>query len=155
MPDARVMSRRGPWRAAALLGVVLAAALAVVSCESLAGSQDQGAALAKYKAQLADLKTRMDTAAQSSDLQGVASAMKEIGSSFDAIEARGSSMNLMDHESLKIQLATGRNTMTETDRWIQVNDADAVRNQVAQLDPVLGEIDVLLDRAVKSSAPAQ
>ena len=81
--------------------------------------------------------------------------MKEIGSSFDAIEARGSSMNLMDHESLKIQLATGRNTMTETDRWIQVNDADAVRNQVAQLDPVLGEIDVLLDRAVKSSAPAQ
>ena len=70
MPGARVISRRGPWRAAALLGVVLAAALAVVSCESLAGSQDQGAALAKYKTQLADLKTRMDTAAQSSDLRG-------------------------------------------------------------------------------------
>jgi hypothetical protein len=141
-------------RRAAFLGLALAT-LAVAGCQTLAGSQDQGAALAKYKAQLTDLKGRMDQAAQSSDLPGVASAMKEIGASFDAIEARGSSMNLMDHESLKIQLATGRNTMTETDRWIQVNDPDAVRNQVAQLDPVLGEIDVLLDRAVKSSAPAQ
>lgn len=139
---------------AARLALALAAALAAVSCQTLAGSGDQGVALAKYRAQLNESRARMDQASQNADLQGVATAMKEIGSAFDAIEARSSSMNLMDNESLKIQLATGRNTITETDRWIQVNDPEAVKNQVAQLDPVLGQIDILLDRAVKSSTSA-
>jgi hypothetical protein len=96
----------------------------------------------------------MDRAAQNSDVQGVSKAMKEIGREFDAIEPRASSMNLMDHQTMKIQIATGRNTITATDPWVQNNDAEAVRSQVAQLDPILDEIDRLLDRAVKSSAPA-
>lgn len=133
---------------AALLVTV---AVGVVSCQTLGGTGDAGTDFAKYRASLADAKSRMDRAAQDSDIATVSKAMGEIGQDFDAIEQKTSAMNLMDNESMKIQIATGRQTITETDRWVQVNDAEAVRSQVAQLDPVLGQIDVLLDRAVKSS----
>ncbi len=88
------------------------------------------------------------------DLQGVATSLRAVGSQFDAVEKKSSAMNLMDRENLNIQIATGRRIITETSRWVSVNDADAVRSQVAELDPILVKIDVLLDRAVKSSVPA-
>jgi len=131
--------------------MLIAIALGTASCQTLSGTGDSGADFAKYRTSLADAKGRMDQAAQNSDIATVSQAMGEIGHDFDAIEQKTSAMNLMDNESMKIQIATGRRTITETDRWVQVNDAEAVRSQVAQLDPVLGEIDVLLDRAVKSS----
>lgn len=88
------------------------------------------------------------------DLQAVATSLRAVGSQFDAVEKKSSAMNLMDRENLNIQIATGRRIITETSRWVSVNDADAVRSQVAELDPILVKIDVLLDRAVKSSVPA-
>lgn len=88
------------------------------------------------------------------DLQAVATSIRGVGSQFDAIEKKNSSMNLMDRENLNIQIATGRRIITETSRWVSVNDADAVRSQVSELDPILAKIDALLDRAVKSSVPA-
>lgn len=137
-----------------LLVALAALAMGAASCQTLAGKGDAGADFAASRAALSDAKGRMDRAAQDSDVQGVSKAMKEIGEQFNAIESRTSSMNLMDNETMKIQIATGRNTITQTGPWVQNNDADAVRSQVAQLDPVLTEIDGLLDRAVKSSAPA-
>lgn len=135
--------------------VLLAAVLAgVASCQTLGGTGASGADLAASRTSLSEARGRMDRAAQSSDVQGVSKAMKEIGQEFNAIESKGSSMNLMDSQTMKLQIATGRNTITATDPWIQNNDADAVRSQVAQLDPILDEIDGLLDRAVKSSATA-
>lgn len=88
------------------------------------------------------------------DIQAVATSLRAIRSQLTAIEKRNSGINLMDRENLNIQIATGRRVITETDRWVTVNDAEAVRSQVAQLDPILANIDVLLDRAVKSSVPA-
>ena len=134
-----------------LLAAVLAAA---ASCQTLGGTGASGADLAASRTALSEARGRMDRAAQSSDVQGVSKAMKEIGQEFNAIESRASSMNLMDSQTMKLQIATGRNTITATDPWVQNNDADAVRSQVAQLDPILDEIDGLLDRAVKSSATA-
>jgi len=96
----------------------------------------------------------LNRTARDSDLQGVSTSLRDIGSQFDAIESKGSAMNLMDRENMNIQIATGRRIITETSRWVQVNDADAVRSQVAELDPILEKVDVLLDRAVKSSVPA-
>lgn len=96
----------------------------------------------------------MNRAVSEGDLQAVNASLRAIGSHFDAIESKSSAMNLMDRESMAIKIATGRRTITEVNRWIQVNDAEAVRSQVAELDPILGEVDVLLDRAVKSSVPA-
>lgn len=127
-------------------------AVGVASCQTLGGTGASGADFAKYRTDLAESKTRMDQAAQSGDIQGADRAMDAIARNFDAIESKTSSMNLMDNETMKIQIATGRRIITETDRWVQINDAEAVRSQVAQLDPVLGQIDLLLDRAVKSSA---
>lgn len=145
------MSRPRRFALLAALAMIVAGA---TSCQTLGGSGASGADFAAYRSSLSDARGRMDRAAQDSDIQGVAKAMTEIGKQFDAIEAKTSAMNLMDNETMKIQIATGRRIITETDRWVQVNDPEAVRSQVAQLDPVLAEIDGLLDRAVKSSAPA-
>lgn len=137
-----------------LLALLVAVAIGAASCQTLAGKGDAGADFAASRTALSEAKTHMDHAAQDSDVQGVSKAMKEIGEQFNAIESKASAMNIMDNESMKIQIATGRNTITQTDAWVQNNDAEAVRSQVAQLDPILDQIDVLLDRAVKSSVPA-
>jgi hypothetical protein len=132
--------------------VALLAVMGVASCQTLGGTGASGADFATYRTALSDAKGRMDRAAQNSDVPAVSKAMKEIGEQFNAIESKTSSMNLMDNETMKIQIATGRNVISQTDPWVLNNDAEAVRSQVAQLDPVLDQIDVLLDRAVKSSA---
>ena len=137
-----------------LLALLLTAAIGTVSCQTLSGSGASGAEFTKSRELLRETRGRMDRAAQGSDLPAAWRALTEIRQQFDAIEAKTSSMNLMDNETMKIQIATGRRTITETDRWVQVNDADAVRSQVAQLDPILDQIDLLLDRAIKSSTPA-
>jgi hypothetical protein len=139
---------------ARLLPLLVAVAIGASSCQTLAGKGDAGADFDASRTALSEARTRMDHAARDSDVQGVSKAMKEIGEQFNAIESKASAMNIMDNESMKIQIATGRNTITQTDAWVQNNDADAVRSQVAQLDPILDQIDVLLDRAVKSSVPA-
>ena len=141
-------------RRGALFVLVAAAAIGAVSCQTLGGTGASGADLAASRTSLSEARGRMDRAAKNSDVQAVSKAMKEIGQEFDAIESRTSSMNLMDNQTMKIQIATGRNTITATGPWVQNDDAEAVRSQVAQLDPILDEIDRLLDRAVKSSAPA-
>lgn len=148
MIRARGTSATRPLR---ILAVALVA-LASSSCQTLGGSGDSGAELARSRTELTAARARLHRAAQSSDAPGASRAMGEIRSLFDTIEAKSGSMNLMDREALKIQIATGRRTMTEADRWVQVNDAEAIRSQTALLDPVLDQIDVLLDRAVRSSA---
>ena len=147
--------RPAPFVAASLLAALLA--LASTSCETLetfSGSGKSGAELARHKKELADSRTAMNRAAQEGDLHKIQTTLSAIGSQFNAIQSKSSAMNLMDRESMAIKMATGRRTITEASRWVQVSDADAVRSQVAHLDPILAEIDVLLDRAVKSSVPA-
>jgi len=138
----------------AAVAALAALSFGATSCQTLAGSGQSGAALADSKTKLAESRASMDRAAQDGDLQSVGSAMKSIGSQFDIVESKSSAMNLMDRENMAIQIATGRRTITETERWIQSNDTEAVRSQVAQLDPILDNVDGLLDRAVKSSVPA-
>ena len=147
------VQRRLSLEVVAVLALV-ALSFGATSCQTLAGSGQSGAALADSKSKLAESRASMDRALQDGDLQGVGNAMKSIGSQFDEVESKSSAMNLMDRENMAIQIATGRRTITETDRWIQSNDAEAVKNQVAQLDPILDNVDGLLDRAVKSSVPA-
>jgi hypothetical protein len=147
----RIHDRLPPVAAAGIAAIL---ALAASSCETLSGAGHSGAQFAQYRQALAESRATLDKAAQDGDLQAVNTSMRSIGSQFDAIESKGGDMNIMDRESMAIQLATGRRTMTEASRWVSVNDADAVRSQVAELDPILTEVDVLLDRAVKSSVPA-
>jgi hypothetical protein len=134
--------------------VLLGAALGATSCETLSGSGKSSAALAEVRTELGESRSALNRAAQEGDLQGVSAAMREIGAQFNTIQSKSSAMNLMDRETMAIQIATGRRTITETERWIPANDVEAVRSQVAQLDPILSQIDGLLDRAVKSSVPS-
>ena len=142
-------------RARLLAGVfALVLAVGTPGCETLGGSGSAGPELSRYRTELTETRARLRRATQDADVKGASRAMAEIRRQFDAIESKSSSMNLMDREALKIQIATGRRTLTEADRWVQVNDVEAVRSQTALLEPVLDQIDVLLDRAVKSSGTA-
>jgi hypothetical protein len=146
----RLHGRLHPVAAAALAALL---ALGASSCETLSGSGQSGADFAQSRAELAASRSALNRAAMDGDLPAVATSLRGVGSQFDAIEKKNSSMNLMDRENLNIQIATGRRIITETSRWVSVNDADAVRSQVSELDPILVKIDALLDRAVKSSVP--
>jgi hypothetical protein len=128
--------------------------LGASSCETLSGSGKSGADFAQSRVELAASRSALNRAAMDANLQAVATSLRAVESQFNAIEKKNSGINLMDRENLNIQIATGRRIITETSRWVTVNDAEAVRSQVAQLDPILANIDVLLDRAVKSSVPA-
>jgi hypothetical protein len=141
------LHRRLPALAALAVGL----ALATSSCETLSGSGKSGAELALERTQLSETRAALNRATQEGDLQRVGPLLSAIRVKFDAIEAKSSSMNLLDREHLAIKIATGRRTIAEAERWVPVNDVEAVRSQIAELDPMLGEIDVLLDRAVKSS----
>ncbi len=128
--------------------------LGASSCQTLSGGGSAGPELCRLRTELTVTGARLRRATQDGDVQGASRAMAEIRRQFDAIESNSSSMNLMDREALKIQIATGRRSLTEAVRWVLVNDVEAVRSQTALLEPVLDQIDVLLDRAVKSSATA-
>ena len=143
--DLRLHRRLPALAAAALL------TLAVSSCETLSGSGQSGADLARERTQLSETRAALNRATQEGDLTRVGVLLSAVRTKFDAIESKSSSMNLLDREHLAIKIATGRRTISEAERWVPVNDVEAVRSQVGNLDPILGEIDVLLDRAVKSS----
>jgi len=138
----------------ALAGALVFAALAAVSCETLAGSGKGGAEFIQVRKQLADARTSLDQAASSGNMDQIEPLLKSISSNFDVMENRSSAINMVDREHLAIEVATGRRTITETDRWVASSDVDAVRSQVKELDGTLANIDQILDRAIRGSTDA-
>lgn len=139
--------------------LALAAALAVVvaaasSCQTLAGSGKGGAQFAQVRSQLSDAKSSLDQAASDGSLDKISPLLHSISSNFDVMENRSSAINMVDREHLAISIATGRRTLTETDRWVSSGDVEAVRGQVKELDGILGDIDQILDRTIRSSTDA-
>jgi hypothetical protein len=130
----------------------LALAVLVVSCETLAGSGGSGAEFTKLKQSFDADRARLDQAVADGAAEQVADPLKAVGASLDEIQAKSSPMNLMDRENLNIQVASARQLITSTQQWVANADIDAVRAEVQKLDGVLNEIDVLLDRAIRSAA---
>jgi hypothetical protein len=138
---------------ARLYSVVLAAALAVVlaSCQQLAGSGKGKAEFTELRTQLAGTREALRKAVGESDLTRVGALLPAVSSRLDEIEKRSSAMNMVDREHVALQIATARQTITETDRWVASGDLDSVRMKVNQIDVSLGEIDEILERTIRGS----
>jgi len=138
----------------ALAAVLGLAAFAASSCQSLAGSGKGGAQFAEVRKELTDAKSSLDQAASDGSLDKISPLLHSISSNFDVMENRSSAINMVDREHLALSVATGRRTMTETDRWVSSGDVDAVRGQVKELDGILTDIDQILERTIRGSTDA-
>jgi hypothetical protein len=130
----------------------LALAILLASCETLAGSGGSGAEFTKLKQGLDDARGQLDRAVADGAADQIAEPLKAVGARLDEIESKSSPMNLMDRENLSIQIATARQLITSTQPWVANSDMDAIRPAVQKLDSVLNDIDVLLERAIRSAA---
>jgi len=128
--------------------------MAAISCQTLAGSGKGGAEFIQVRKQLTDARNSLDQAASDGNMDQMGPLLKSISSNFDVMENRSSAINIVDREHLAIQIATGRRTITETDRWVASADVDAVRSQVKELDGILADIDQILDRTIRGSTDA-
>jgi hypothetical protein len=138
---------------ARLSAVVLSAALAValVSCQQLAGSGKGKAEFTELRTQLAGTREALRKAVGESDVTRVGTLLPAVSSRLDEIEKRSSAMNMVDREHVALEIATARRTITETDRWVTAGDLDSVRMKVNQIDVSLGAIDEILERTIRGS----
>jgi len=120
----------------------------------VAGTGKAGPEFTRLREGLASDRAQLGRAVADGAVDQIATQLKTISAAFDAIGEKSSAMNLMDRENMAIQLATGRRIIASTQAWVANADIDAIRTEVARLDGVLGEVDALLDRAIRSSVPS-
>ena len=135
------------------LGLAAALLLALAGCQTMAGSGEGKAEFVEHRQKLAAERSALEGAASQGDLATVRTHLGSIRSRLGAIESRSSAMNMLDRQHVALQIATARRTMTETERWIDSGDADAVRTEVGELGGILNEVDTLLDRTIRGSNP--
>ena len=104
------------------------------------------------KQALADDRAALGRAVAAGEVDGVGSRLQAISTRFDEIWAKSSAMNLLDREHLAIQLASGRRMITSINQWVSSNDIDAIRSEVEKLNPVLDDVDTLLDHTIRATA---
>ncbi len=104
------------------------------------------------KQALADDRAGLNRAVAAGEVDGVARSLKGISSRFDEIWSKSSAMNLLDREHLAIVLASGRNMITSINQWVSSTDIDAIRSEVEKLNPVLDDVDTLLDHTIRATA---
>jgi hypothetical protein len=119
----------------------------------MAGSGEGKAEFVEHRQKLVEERSALEGAASQGDLAGVRTHLGSIRSRLGAIESRSSAMNMLDRQHVALQIATARRTMTETERWIDAGDADAVRTEVGELGGILHEVDTILDRTIRGSNP--
>ena len=125
--------------------------LGLASCQQLAGSGKGKAEFTELRTQLAGTREALRKAVGESDVTRVGALLPAVSSRLDEIEKRSSAMNMVDREHVALQIATARQTITETDRWVASGDLDSVRLKVNQIDVSLGEIDEILERTIRGS----
>ena len=103
------------------------------------------------KQALADDRAALGRAVAAGEVDGVGSRLQAISTRFDEIWAKSSAMNLLDREHLAIQLASGRRMITSINQWVSSNDIDAIRSEVEKLNPVLDDVDTLLDHTIRAT----
>jgi len=101
---------------------------------------------------LADDRAALNRAVAAGEMDGVSRRLQGISTRFDEIWSKSSAMNLLDREHLAIQLASGRRMITSINQWISSTDIDAIRSEVEKLNPVLDDVDTLLDHTIRATA---
>lgn len=101
---------------------------------------------------LTDDRAGLNRAIAAGEVDRVAGYLQGISTRFDEIWAKSSAMNLLDREHLAIQLASGRRMLTSINQWVTSTDIDAIRSEVEKLNPVLDDVDTLLERTIRATA---
>jgi hypothetical protein len=138
---------RGDWTVVALLVALLLAP----SCEWAGDTNAARVPFAALKRQVDDVQARLNSAVQNGEAERVPDLDREMNATLDAAMNQRSAMNLLDREHLAINVATARRCLTDMDRYAQSGDMELLRAQVQQLAPTIAEIQVLLDRADKTT----
>jgi hypothetical protein len=114
-----------------------------------AGGSAPAIPFSELREQLTEAHQRLASATAQGTVERVPELDRTIGSTLDAIQARSTSMDLLEREALAIQVASARQCLTALDRYAASGDVDLVAAQLKQLDTVLGEVDTILERAVR------
>jgi hypothetical protein len=138
---------RADWLVVALV----AAQLAVPSCQWAGDTQAARIPFAALKRQVDDVHARLTSAIQNGEADRVPGLDREMNATLDAAMNQRSAMNLLDREHLSINVATARRCLTDMDRYAQSGDLELLRAQAQQLAPTIAEIQVLLVRADKTT----
>jgi len=101
---------------------------------------------------LSDDRAVLGRAVAAGELDRVATSLRGISDRLNEIWAKSSAMNLLDREHLAIQLASGRRMITSINQWVTSADVDAIKSEVEKLNPVLDDVDTLLDRTIRATA---
>ncbi|HKW50310.1 MAG TPA: hypothetical protein VJQ53_01100 [Candidatus Eisenbacteria bacterium] len=134
------------------LALAASLALSLCSCQTLAGKGGSPKEFEELKQALADDRAGLNRAVAAGEVDGVSQRLQGISTRFDEIWAKSSAMNLLDREHLAIQLASGRKMITSINQWVSSTDIDAIRSEVEKLNPVLDDVDTLLDHTIRATA---
>lgn len=134
-----------------MAGLLLAALIGVGACQR-GGGGASGPAFADLRGRLESARIQLHAAVEQNSLERVPALDRALGAELDAIESRGSSLDLMQRESLALQIASARRCLTAIDRYVASGDIELVSAQLQQLDPTLREVDTILERAVRVEA---
>lgn len=130
---------------------LLAALLAVPSCQWAGDTKAVRVPFAELKQRVEDARARIESAVQEGSVDRVPALDQALNAELDAAAAQSSAMNLLDRQHLAINVATARRCLTEMDRFAQSGDVEDLRAQFQQLQPTVAEIQVLLERAERTT----
>jgi len=134
------------------LALAAALALSLASCQTLAGKGGSPDEFKELKQALSDDRAGLSRALAAGEIDRVSGYIDGIGTRFDEIWAKSSAMNLLDREHLAIEIASGRRMLTSIRQWVSSTDLDAVRGEVEKLNPVLDDVDTLLDHTIRATS---
>ena len=134
------------------LALAAGLALSLASCQTLAGKGGSPQEFEALRQSLSDDRAVLGRAVAAGELDRVATSLHGISDRLNEIWAKSSAMNLLDREHLAIQLASGRRMITSINQWVTSADVDAIKSEVEKLNPVLDDVDTLLDRTIRATA---
>ena len=134
------------------LALAAGLALSLVSCQTLSGTKGSPEEFKALKEALANDRAGLNRAVAAGELDRISGYLQGVSTRFDEVWAKSSAMNLLDREHLAIQLASGRRMITSISQWVTSSDIDAVRSEVEKLNPVLDDVDTLLDHTIRATA---
>ena len=134
------------------LALAAALALSLASCQTLTGKGGSPEEFKELQQALSDDRAGLSRALAAGELDRVSGYLQGISTRFDEIWAKSSAMNLLDREHLAIQLASGRRMLTSIRQWVNSTDIDAIRSEVEKLNPVLDDINTLLEHTIRATS---
>ena len=130
---------------------ILATLVAVSSCQWAGDTKAVRVPFREVKQRVEEAHSSLAAAVEDGSVEDVPALDQALNAELDAAMGQSSAMNLLDREHLSINVATARRCLTDMDRYAQSGDVELLRAQFHQLEPTMAEIEVLLDRAERTT----